>query len=336
MPASFNHLAIETVEQILDIIDPPGDSELPDPITLARLNRTSKSLNALTTWRLYRAPRYRYSNWPLFARTVMARRDLAAMVKDLYFGGNVFDDPLDPDKFPEEVATYYLKNMDPETHFPLTTDDPDEETLFSADGDGETSAYIEMDFILNLCRNVETLFVNLMLCHEAFGLLDPPTSLPKLKSVNFGYNNAVDGFAVDHRLSYTILKAAGPSLTKLEISRANSCFGFDFALENVTELIVGYSAISGTAFRNLLSLVPNLEKLEYQGGGSMLDRDGLAEQFTTHEAMEAVEAARCLTLKSFRFDFTHNDIDSQWLSREEVERAREWFKGRGVEFEVIY
>lgn len=222
--------------------------------------------------------------------------------------------------------------MDPEKHYPLRSDDPDETTLFTASEDEEPEAYIEMDFILNLCRNVERLFVNLMLCYEAFNLLDPPPSLSKLESVSFGYSNALYGFAIDHELSYTILRAA-PNLTKLGICRVNNCWGFDFTLENVTELVVGYSALSGTALKELLSLLPNLQRLEYEGGGTSLGES--AEQFTPSQAMDAI-SENCPKLKYFCFDLTHDDIDRDWLERTEVDEATGWFTSRGIEFKMTY
>ena len=222
--------------------------------------------------------------------------------------------------------------MDPEKHYPLTSDDPDEATLFTASEDDDAEVYIEMDFILNLCRNVEKLFVNLMLCYEAFNLLDPPPSLPRLASVSFGYSNAHYGFAIDHDLSYSILSAA-PNLTRLSICRVKDCWGFDFALENVTELVIGYSALSGAALKELLSLVPNLQRLEYEGGGTSLGDE--AEQFTPSQAMEAI-SENCRNLKYFCFDLTYDDIDRDWVERTEVEKATEWFNSRGIEFKKPY
>ncbi|KAK4161610.1 hypothetical protein QBC43DRAFT_323313 [Cladorrhinum sp. PSN259] len=334
MPASFNDLAVEIVEEIINILDPPD--EVPDRLTLAGLNRTSKSLNALTTWRLYRAPRYRYSNWPLFARTVMARPDLAGLVKDLYFYGTKWDDPLDPEKFPEEVATYYLKHLYPNFSLPLTNDDPDNvETLFTADADGEDKAYVEMDFILSFCwRSVETVFVNLMLCHQAFNLLriDPPTSLPALKSLCFGYIDAVTGWALDHDLPVTLglLKAAAPNLTRLEVCRVNTYIELDFVLEKVTELVIRYSAMKPEAFGMLLSLVPNVEKLVYEGGANFADE---WDQFDPPEALIQI-TEHCPKLKSFKMDMSQ-DMCGEYISNSQLEDMAREFAGRGIEATLI-
>ncbi|KAK4225688.1 hypothetical protein QBC38DRAFT_482273 [Podospora fimiseda] len=334
MPASFNDLPLELVEEILNIIDRPCHLPTDQP-TLAALNLTSKSLNILTAWRLYRAPRYSYSNWPLFSRTLMARKDLAALVKDLEFiGSDYVDDPLISEKFPQEVVDHYLAHMKPEKHFPLFADDDETTTLFTADGDGETSAYIEMDFILPLCsQTVEAIYVDLMSCHEAFNLIDPPTSLPALKRLTLDYPNSVEGWSTTLPVSTALLKAAAPNLQKLSISRVKSSLDFDFCLENLTHLAIWSSAIELDTFGKLLSLVPNLEKLEYECGEEAKEYGWEPVQAYSTIVLSGEGVGYVKKLKSFCINIRRC---YPWLSEgdevEDLNYLKRAFTERGVDF----
>jgi hypothetical protein len=227
--------------------------------------------------------------------------------------------------------------MDPDFNYPLTTDDPENiETLFTADADGEEKAYVEMDFILSFCRcSVETVYVNLMLCHQAFNQLqlDPPTSFPALKSLSFGYIDAVTGWALDHDLPVTsgLLKAAAPNLTRLEVCRVNTYVELDFVLEKVTELVIRYSAMKPEAFGTLLSLVPNVEKLTYEGGSNIADE---WDQFDPSDALIQI-TEHCLKLKSFKMDMSQDPYSPEHISSSDLENMQREFARRGIEATLI-
>ncbi|KAM7182760.1 hypothetical protein V8F33_014039 [Rhypophila sp. PSN 637] len=326
MPASFNSLSVEMVVEIVNHVDQSNHHNCGDhhdrhdghtrpcipQSTLAALNRTSKLLNSPTTRRLYRAPRYRHSNWPLFARTLMARKDLAALVKDLSFYGSEENEHMDPDKFPEEIAAYYLEYY--EVRYPLAVDDPasDTEALFVASRRGRREACIEMDFIVHLCaQHVETIFVN-------------------------DYMHAIKDrhFILTPRLN-DLIKAAAPTLTRLELSRLflDQRRMYGGVLERVAHLVVRSSALQPCYLDTLLCLVPNLEILEYEGGaGWKLETD----YFRLHEAYDLI-VKNCEKLKSFSFDMSAEpDVDwaspRTWQSGMDTRRD---FASTGIKFHMI-
>lgn len=337
MSASFSSLPLELVEDIINHVDPPGVDPPTNHSTLAALNQTSRLLNSFTTWRLYRTPRYRYSNWPLFARTLLARKDLAALVKDLYFHGTRWDDPLDPEKFPKEVAAHYLQHWGPKLNYPLTVDASatNTATLFTADADGETDAYVEMDIILNLCaETVESIFVNMMLCYEAFDLLPAPASLPALKSLSFGYIDAVEGWAMDAEVPMVLnlLRAAADNLTRLELARVNSRLELDeIVLDKVTHLILHASALKPERLFTLLAYVPNVERLEYEGAGGIDDE---WDQFDPRDTVDFI-GTNCKRLKHFRMDMTGDSGVLDFLTDGDIESVKRDFAAMGVEFTLI-
>ncbi|KAK4216732.1 hypothetical protein QBC37DRAFT_416097 [Rhypophila decipiens] len=343
MPASFNSLPVEMVVEVVNHVDHHNHHNCGDrhtrpcipQSTLAALNRTSKLLNSLTTRHLYRAPRYRHSNWPLFARTLIVRKDLAALVKHLYFSGE--NDHLDPAKFPEEITAYYLEYY--EVCNPLTVDDPasDTEALFVASGRGRREACVEMDFIVHLCaQTVETIFVDVSLYHDAFLLMQAPTALPALKTIIFDYMHAIeDGHLYLTPRLNDLIKAAAPALTRLELSRLclDQRHMYGGVLEGVTHLVIRCSAMRAWIFDTLLSLVPNLEILEYEGGAGNDSKWCVR----VHEAYDSI-VRNCEKLKSFCFDMSAvPDVDwaspRPWESVMKIRTATD-FASKGIKFQM--
>ncbi|KAK4162928.1 hypothetical protein QBC43DRAFT_301665 [Cladorrhinum sp. PSN259] len=327
----FNHLPIETVEQILDcldVLDPPNDV-YPETAALASLNQTSKALNALTTRRLYRLGHHQHGDFALFARTLMSRKDLGKLVKYLRFDG---PGPSSSPKLPKELADFYLKHMDPAKHDPLEVSGSDPNEYLFPD-----NVYIELDIILPLCHNVEIVDVTLESYEKAFTLCRPqPSSLLSIKRLDFSCTEDEGGVLLaDHPVTVTTLLRAAPNVTSLRFENAiglDSRQPFPFVLGNLTELTFSFSVFTSQGFNALLALTPNLKKLEYEGGSGSLIRS----QETTYginllEAKAAI-AGNCPKLKRFHMDLDSVDSFTTGVSiaGEELDEAMDWFARRGI------
>ncbi|KAM7212051.1 hypothetical protein V8F06_012583 [Rhypophila decipiens] len=357
MSASFNSLPVELVMEIVKHVDnklyirrdshnphnrPIARSHIPNQSTLAALNRTSKLLNLLTTRCLYRAPRYHHRNWPLLARTLLLRKDLAALVKDLWFHGSPSDDASDPDKFPDEVAKLYLEHYQPRRAYGSPTIDAEENESLK----GKSS--VAMDIILSCCsQSVEAIFVDLELGCEAFRMIQAPSALPALKIISFDYINPVTqpGYIGRAPQLENLIKTAAPTLTTLQLCRLRVHHPIKCVLEKVTHLAICNSYMTPKGLNSLLRHVPNLEILEYEAEPEPdEDYEGSVDfwrhyqgQFFVDDAFDAIEK-NCKKLKAFLLDMSA-DYEVDWAStslRESLGNIARQFESKGIKFRMTF
>lgn len=257
------------------------DQERRDIVTLAALCLTSKHINAFATPHLYHRPTCR--QWPLLARTLLSRPDLAGHVRHLCLRDwiSVYFALPDP-TFPVEVAEYWDGKVD----YHVEAGPGAAAECLEADN-------IELSLVLPLCPNIEELDVPLgygdALCFSDAG------PMRKLRTVVAAYDDPGSGMNLG---SLAPLVPAAPNLSTLVGWQVNACRDMP-VLENVTHLRLGRSSMELEGLRRALHACPRLETLEYGAGGSVVGYD----QFTPLEAQGTlVELAPRLKSLSLNFD----------------------------------
>lgn len=237
---------------------------------LAALCLTSKLINALTTPHLYRRPSCR--KWPLLARTLVCRPDLARHVAYLSTRDwdLACDAVLDP-AFPAEVSGFWEVR---------TT------ALYPETGSGgsrlesvETENFM-VDILVALCPNIEELDA-VLYYGDAFALSEP-RSLARLRTVSVAYGDTRDGVCLG---SLTPLAAAAPTLSRILGRQVGSSTELLEAFTNVTHVRLDWSTISLKSLRNILTACPGLESLAFLAAGTMVGY----KQFTPLEAQAAIQ-----------------------------------------------
>jgi len=259
---------------------------------LASLARTCRVLHALATRRLYRFPEfYSPDHAFLFARTLIARPDLASLVRTLQL--DVFYNGRGTISLPWKVKEYYYKTKRGNIYRVPTWNrlQPDE-------------------ILISLCPNIEIFESN-----DNF-LLEP--SLPlwtpdvlrcsKLKTVmlrhwcdggrglSLGWFSPLLYVAAD-----TICSLNVHNLSECDINRLCSRGGIlknparnliygARSLKKVTQIHLTCSTIDKRSLSNLLELCPNVQEIEYESGGSSPNWDTHTHQFSPAEAAAAVIA----------------------------------------------
>ncbi|KAK4454897.1 hypothetical protein QBC34DRAFT_490035 [Podospora aff. communis PSN243] len=288
---------------------------------LASLCLVSRRLNKLATPRLYRSLSEYYvkTGWLLLVRTLVARRDLAELVKDLEIKGLTIPNDL-PLPLPE-VAAYYADQLalHPDAGLPengFTSSDPDLDALSEA----------VTALMVSLCPNLETLTCE-SYCREEDGPMFPlckPASMPHLVELTFTHADTELGFELGE--AAPLLRAA-PNLEILCLQQAGSWqLPDDLKLERVTFLSM-WGCIEGGELVAMLRLCPNLEELKYECGGPCYGY----EHFSPREAADAV-LAHGPHLKKFELDL--NEWESMQVpdfTTQDMQAAKRVLEGRGVQ-----
>lgn len=275
--------------------------------TLAALCLTSKHVNVIATPYLYHRPTCR--QWPLLARTLLARPDLARHVKHLstrdwvpvYFA-------LKEPGFPAEVARYW----DEKVEYHVEAGEGAAPECLEAEN-------MEMNLVVSLCPGLEELDTPLVRA-DAF-LFSGPWSMRRLKTVAAAYDDPGYGMNLG---ALARLAAAAPSLSTLIAWQVNSCYDMP-VLGNVTRLRLGRGSLGLEGFGDALRACPRLEEFEYSAGGSVIGH----EQFTPLEAQDTlVDLAPRLTSLSLDFNeiLCHDALAGEgWVLRtlSGLERLRE-------------
>lgn len=265
--------------------------------TLAALCQVSKHVNAIATPHLYHRPTCR--QWPLLARTLLARPDLARHVRHLSTRDWVsVCFALKEPGFPAEVARYWDGKV--EYHV---------EAGEGAAGECLEAENVEMSLVVSLCPNLEELDTPLTQA-DAFAF-SGPWSMRRLKTVVAAYDDPVYGMNLG---ALARLAAAAPSLSTLIGWQVNSCYDMPVP-GNVTRLRLGRSSMGIEGLRNVLRACPRLEAFGYSAGGSVIGHD----QFTPLEVQDTlVELAPWLTSLSLDFNeiLCHDPLAGKgWLLR---------------------
>ena len=283
---------------------------------LASLCQASRQFNQLATRNLYHTI-YEYvfeSKWWLLARTLIARRDLAGLVKRLEL--------TDPDRtelvphsgfLPPEVTTYYASQFALAANAGPTAG-PAAGDLTCPDTKGKSFPAIA-SLLASLCPNLETL--------QCLGYSDtvaytfcPPASLPALQRLvvrlDVLLRDDCEKFELDAVFS---LFWAAPNIKSLDLNGFtdlyNGCVQVPdgLRLENVTYLGADFCDMSTDTLINLFLLCPNLQHLDGSSGLS-----GIRPQDVVHAVL-----AHAPSLTELSFEFNLECWRHEWGSGPEEE-----------------
>ncbi|SPN99143.1 uncharacterized protein DNG_02178 [Cephalotrichum gorgonifer] len=249
--------------------------------TLAAFCLTSRWANSLATPHLYHRPTC--ARWPLLARTLILRPDLAARVTHLC----VEDWPgVAGDTLPPEVLSYWgdmVQNLTGDD----TEVDPDDPELMN----------VGLDLLLPLCPNLEEL--DTVLDNADAFTFAQPGSLRSLRALAVTYADTEGGLDLGE---LSPLAAAAPNLSKILGHQVGGAVELHATFANVTHVCLDWSTLGPDCLRNILRACPRLGSFEFRAGGCSFGD----EQFTPLEAQDAiVELAP--RLKSLALDFAMAD-----------------------------
>ncbi|KAK5658122.1 hypothetical protein OQA88_2678 [Cercophora sp. LCS_1] len=233
---------------------------------LASVCRTSRRLNQLATWRLYHSLTNfeTRDRWRQIARTLIARPDIAQLVKHLilhdtapvcqvgeWAGG--LDQSLPPevnDHFKRLVVQY------PEAGFTPT----ELSRRFMA----ENNLTAQLALMASLCPNLDMLDCNIYPdtnCVE-YGFC-PPGSMQSLHSLRIQFTDCfLSPFSL--RPGFQLLRAA-PNIRFLRIFSAKGChIPKDLVLKELTEVDLRMCLMHEEQFVAFLKMCPNLRRLRYK------------------------------------------------------------------------
>lgn len=267
--------------------------------TLAALCLASRQVSALATPHLYHRPTC--AQWPLLARTLLSRPDVARCVRHLCTRDwistyEVLSRPLP--QVPPEVKRYWDERA---LRHAEAAEDGDEEPFESED--------MALRILLPLCPGVVALDA-VVHSRSTFSSLGSET-LSRLESVALAHWDTE--FGLDLAGLHHLVRAA-PYIRTVVGWQVSSCRR-RFDLDNVTRLRLGMSSISLDHLRSVLLSCPHLEELKYRGGGSMVGY----EQFTPLE-MQDVLVEIAPRLKSLVLDldgaYSHEHVLGEgWVLR---------------------
>ncbi|KAK4246605.1 hypothetical protein C7999DRAFT_15312 [Corynascus novoguineensis] len=337
MPGSdcLSNLPLELIEQILDELchhhiydlQDAGDScSRYEPsyyrqhkdesaiLGLAGLCRASKHFNRLATWRLYHTLTWPKtgSRWPLIARTLIERRDLAQLVRHLSL--DFYESPRNP-ALPSEVILWYSQQI---ALFPDGDLYADSLTNRSSSSDFEpTQRDAAIALLTSLCSNLSTLDIVPFKFATAFAFC-PPASVLTLRDVE-----AYDWHGFELKTLSSLFHAA-PHLRLLRCRSVDPTKPVDtgLRLEHLTDLDLQNCCCSNIELVHILRMCPNLERLQYKNGGVKSFQPYGYEQFRPHEAVSAIREHAVL-LRTFELcldqafelgDFDKKDMDEAELA----------------------
>jgi hypothetical protein len=333
----FNNLPLELVEGIVAgfCVECTGEEEQccyssncyhvdEETATAARLSSlaslclTSRHLNSVATRHLYHRPSY--MRWWLLARTLLARTDLAQLIKGMRFANYR---SVSKEDCPREVLAYFTEQKEayldrvPETKREKHRRRLGEDDLYEGNGN------IELDIMASLCPSLTSL-------HAVVGYFGSfrfctPQSMMRLHTIVISHADTELGLHLENARP---LFQAAPNIASITYNMLSSSSGLDFALDKVTTLDLQYSTIDGESLANLLKAFPNLETFRYGMGGAIVSY----VQFTVDDAKDAF-LRHAPNLKSVVLDTLDNDhYDEDWDVDEMREMGRE-LEERGVRFE---
>jgi hypothetical protein len=268
---------------------------------LASLCRASKYINQLTTWRLYHSliNRNTFLGWGLIARTLIRRKDLAALVRHLSV--EYLEKRSDNSLLPPEVLSYFAEQVAVTPDAGLKAD----RLTMSDYGDSANEAAAAL--LTSLCPNLLTAKFSSPLnldIRVALGLC-PPGSLRSLRDVQILHSDTErpDGFNL---LAFAPLLRAAPNITLLRLIQAGCPQPPEGLMpENVTDLELLSSCMSGDELAHILRLCPNVQHLQYVRRRDLYDDEqfDLNEQFDPNDVV-AIVVEHAPKLRRFEMDLT--------------------------------
>ncbi|MBE3046338.1 hypothetical protein IMZ48_28150 [Candidatus Bathyarchaeota archaeon] len=246
---------------------------------LAALCLTSKQVGTLATRHLYHRPTA--TSWPLLARTLIERPDLARRVKHLNTRNWAGIPGMLDNSFPPEVARHWSSKV----AYPVEMWDSEDEDSEGEDGkyeDGEEglsqAGNIALDIVVALCPELEELDAVLD-GGDAFALLEPG-SLPRLRTVAVVGKWKLFGMCP---VELWRLPTAAPNVHTLVGWQIGLSYR-QIPLESITHLRLGSSCLQIDSLRHTLMCFPQLESFEFRAG--YISAGGV--QFTPLEAQEVL------------------------------------------------
>jgi hypothetical protein len=343
--AQFSNLPVELVDAILQALclgcTPPEDDGCHtcySPIcccsagspadnsrvaALAALCLTSRQLNSLATVHLYHRP-ICDDRMALLARTLLARKDLALLVKDLRVGEVQFD----PSQLDPETAAHFTRQF--QAYQDGLSDDeresagPDRLPL-GQNGQLSHESPVTIDIMSSLCPNLKTLHATLGY-FEGFRLCTPQ-SMPHLQTVTISHSDTELG--IDLATAIPLFRAA-PNITRMAFYMIAGCSDLGgVTLDKVTSLDFQNSSFSSDALTLILTAFPNLETFKYECGGASVGYD----QFTLREAKAAflAHAPKLNLVRLAAMDRTFDDLE--WADDAAVRGLESALAARGTRLE---
>ncbi|KAM7220396.1 hypothetical protein V8F06_004175 [Rhypophila decipiens] len=330
---------------------------------LASLNRTCRRLNELTTARLYRDPTAARHSPALLTRTLIARPDLARLVRFLrvgerasdYYGGVISEEVCD-----------YVVNKVIDRRQARGLEARSREDCRAQLGRLGYRYCATLDVMTSLCTNIEAVDGDDILTDDA---LEPlcerrvedssplpfqtdvfwtpgELAFPKLKMINLSYADTEYGFPMS--TFQGLLGCAALSVQALRLCQLCSCdivrvpirmtmqgtVSATARLYMVTHIIVDDGVLDFQDLLNLVELCPNVEYFRYTCGGPRVALEG--EQFGPQHAVDAALALQgggqgWKRLKEISLGLWADDFKELW-DEDEVPDAERMFAERGIKF----
>lgn len=344
----INDLPVELADQIIRpfcVYCTPDKTDLPSIkynerkriSFLALLCLLSRRLNVTATPHLYHCLRVRGRKWPLLARTLLARKDLAQFAQTLHLHNHWNADKSDSSPALEKYFTAKfqawqdsLSDDDRETFGWQFHDTPDLGNMFAAPFHN-----LPLDILASLCPNLKT--VSATLTFSPTFRFNPALSLPRLQTASFDYHDTRNnGISL---LDLQPLSLAAPNLTSLTLTRldgSSESHGdgtITPPLAQLRHLDCRYSAVSVETLVGILASCPRLVTFKYAWGGYGVG-NGV---FTLPEAADAVEAHAPATLGLFRLSMGDDDViwPEDW-EEGDVPEVRRRLAERGICFQFSW
>ncbi|KAK4098188.1 hypothetical protein N658DRAFT_226133 [Parathielavia hyrcaniae] len=331
---NFSKFAPELLEHILDglclhhiqdLRQPPLYYSKDDFIGLASLCRVSRHFNQLATWRLYHSlVSWRTdSSWQLIARTLIEREDLAKLVKHLSLDPEGLDIPDDPSHFLPNVVAYFEEEV-----APSATDaglHPGSLTSNYENSENYLQDAAVLALMTSLCQNLSTIDFGSTREQGAAFASCPEGSLLSLRHVQVSHYDTEGGFALDQLFP---LFEAAPNISLLRLDMIGNVGPPEegLRLEHLADLELHSCCITAQSLARILSLCPNLRRLQYWSGG-MLYRD---DQFGPREAVAAV-LQHTPHLKEFELNLCQwQSFSNDEFSEDEMYEAKLALENRGI------
>ncbi|KAK4223529.1 hypothetical protein QBC38DRAFT_46735, partial [Podospora fimiseda] len=248
--AIINNLPLEMVQVIVDAICPRCNQRsrrsMRDVHTIVDLARTSKLFNQLATPHLYHRPPLH--KWPLLARTLIDRPDLARHVKQL----------LVPQQTPERACDFWEDRLWMKCGFPpqLVAYLDCQVNRLGFEDDLHPD-YISI--LASLCPNLEKLeFQDEEKMGGPYFPFCRPNSLQNLKKVNMSpppYDECLGNGSGQSLSDYKALLRAAPNIQRLAVPNLVGSCGLEvLTLENLTHLDILQSALTAEDLGKLLTM----------------------------------------------------------------------------------
>lgn len=280
----------------------------------------SRQLNDTATRHLYH--HVHGQRWWLLARTLLARNDLARVIRSIRIGFYWTGDEIG---CPPEVAAYYKSQR--KIYLDALPEDARREAMsrLSEDElDTGSNTNIQANVLCSLCPNLETL--GAIIGYFDVFRFSAPDSMPLLRKIALSHADTELGIDLQN---VAALFRAAPNITHAVFHMASACSTLDgVSLPKLTSLEFQSSALDAPLLVEILSVSVNLEILRYEMGGACVGYD----QFGIQEA-QAAFLTHAPNLKSLSLEAGDNDNwDEDWDAAEAGEMGKVLEK-HGVQFE---